>query len=170
LTDAGELGLLVAVEDDRVLLAALPAGQTLLHVSATLAESGDGLSCASAVEGLGDGLGFAVESLPADAALACQSLDVAVASAVDGVGTSNPWYWGYDVHGVTPAGAAFCSTHRVIAAVHPLTVHSLTFHSAYFEIVSELAGMHFASPFSQAVCESKRLRHAPGELANWLAD
>ena len=141
-TDAGALGLLVGIDHDGLVQASLLVGQTLLPVAKALAERGDSLSLPLAVAGRADGLGWAVESLWADAAWACQSADVALASAVDGKGAGHWWRRGYDVHGVTAAGAALGNTDRVMAVGHPLTVHPRTPNSAYFEIVPEFATRH----------------------------
>jgi hypothetical protein len=89
LTDAGELRLLIGIENHRVVEALLQLVALLLELAEALLEAVEALPLGVSVEGSDDMVGFAVETLSADAALACQSWDFAVAAEVDGVGTGN---------------------------------------------------------------------------------
>jgi len=99
LADGGELGLLVLVEHDGLGQLPLQRGVAFLQVAGAPAQVLPFLVPGGAVEACPHPVGFAVDALAADAALAGVAADVPVAATKDGGGTGNPGRRRYDGHG-----------------------------------------------------------------------
>ena len=136
LADGGELGLLVRVEDDGLGQLPLQLGQAFLQVADALAQVVALLPEGLALQAVDHPVGLAVDPLAGHAPLPGVAGDVAVAAAEDDGGTGNPRGGSYDAQGVNSCGRGWEHTHRVIAAVHPLTVHPHLPFRARFEKVS----------------------------------